>query len=212
MSTITKLQAPSNVDDETPHSSLRTWGTTRAERELGFPIDAQLGAGGRSLFRGITIGQSPEVVWTWLGQLRLAPYSYDWLDNGFRRSPRRLVELPAMAVGDPLMVWLRVTQVDPLRSFTAGCRSFADLLPRQRLFHKMVQKPGFVLFNLEWVGLSYQLCALGPQQTRLLVKLRWKCRSNLLAPLTYLMFELADFVMMRRQLLNLKALAEGSEG
>jgi hypothetical protein len=93
---------------------------------------------------------------------------------------------------------------------TAACRSFRELLPRERFFHKLVQKPGFVLFNLDWVGLTYQLVPIGPMETRLLVKLRWKCRFSALAWLAYPFFEIADFIMMRKQLLNLKELAEAA--
>jgi hypothetical protein len=192
-------------------SPMRTWGTTAAERALPFPIDDVVGPGGRVLHRGITIRQSPEAIWPWLGQLRLAPYSYDWLDNGFRQSPRTLVDLPAMSVGQAFMVWLQIAHVEQGRSVTAACRSFRDLSPRERLFHKLVQKSGYVLFNLDWVGLSYQLVPVAPTETRLLVKLRWKCRFDALAWLTYPFFEIADYVMMRRQLFNLKELAERAQ-
>jgi hypothetical protein len=211
MSSSIKLQGPLEItDDDTPEWSIRAWGTTRAERALAFSIDDQFGPEGQSLFRGVTIRRSADVVWKWLGQLRLGPYSYDWLDNGFRRSPQRLLDLPEMSAGDLLWVWPRIVEVDPHRSMTAVCRSYGDLRPRKRLFHKMMQKPGYLLFDLDWVGLTYQIREIGPKETRLLVKLRWKCRNNVFAPLGYLLFALADFIMMRRQLLNLKELAERS--
>jgi hypothetical protein len=189
---------------------MRSWGTTEKEREGRFPIDDLIEPGGQVLFRGITIRQPCDRVWSWLGQLRLAPYSYDWLDNGFRRSPRRLVGLPPMTVGDDFMVWLNIAEVDPGKTLTALCRSYAELKPRRRWFQRMVQKPGFLLFNLEWVGLSYRLVPVAPGETRLLVKLRWKCRDNFLRRLTCLWFEIADFIMMRKQLRTLKKLAESA--
>ncbi len=67
-----------------------TWGTTAAERQLAFPCDASLPHNDAQLFRGITINASPQVVFRWLCQLRVAPYSYDWIDNGGRQSPQEL--------------------------------------------------------------------------------------------------------------------------
>jgi hypothetical protein len=43
----------------------------------------------------------PAVVWPWVGQVRLAPYSYDWLDNLGRRSPRSLRGLADPVPGEP---------------------------------------------------------------------------------------------------------------
>jgi len=129
--------------------------------------------------------------------------SHDWLDNGFQRSPHRLVEgLAPVAVGDPFMGWNRVVDVDAPRCVTFLCRSYAELeVPYggRNWFANVAQKPGYRLFHLDWVGGSYRIEPVGPRETRLLVR-----------PLSELLFELADFVMMRRQLLNLKGLAEGA--
>jgi hypothetical protein len=183
---------------------------TSNELAASFAVDRALEPGGRALFRAIEIEREPDAIWPWLAQLRIAPYSYDWLDNGFRRSPQRLVDAPPLAVGDPLMVWLRVVDVEPGTSMTAVCRSSAELHPRARGFPRLVQRPTFAAFNLDWVGLTYRLLPTpSAGRTRLMVKLRWKSRSNVLAPLSDLVFERADRVMMARQLRNLKRLAEG---
>ena len=42
----------------------------------------------------------PEHVWPWVAQIRLAPYSYDWIDNLGRRSPQDLRGLPEPVVGE----------------------------------------------------------------------------------------------------------------
>lgn len=69
----------------------REWGTTAAERELVFPCDALAREADTALFRGVSVNASAAAVFRWLCQLRIAPYSYDWIDNGGRRSPPHLV-------------------------------------------------------------------------------------------------------------------------
>jgi hypothetical protein len=192
---------------------LRAWGSTERERAAPFPIDGFVD-GGRVVWRAVTIRQPPERIWSWLGQLRLAPYSYDWLDNGLHRSPRHLVPgLAPIAPGDPFMVWPRVVAVEPLQTITFLCRGYHELDTRyggRNWFANLAQKPGYRLFNLDWVGGSYRLDPVSSTETRLIAKLRWQCRANRFRRLGTVLFQLADFVMMRRQLLNLKALAESS--
>ena len=68
----------------------RIWGTTPDEQRISYPCDRLIPHPEDSLFRGITIYASPQVVFRWLCQMRVAPYSYDWIDNGGRESPRTL--------------------------------------------------------------------------------------------------------------------------
>jgi hypothetical protein len=70
------------------------------------------------LVRWINIDASPETVWLWLCQLRRAPYSYDWLDNAGRRSPRiPRRDLASIAAGDRVMTIFAVQACEPGRSF-----------------------------------------------------------------------------------------------
>lgn len=83
---------------------LRDWGTVEGERDLTFPCDDMVGGEPELLFRAVGIQAPPNRVWPWLCQLKLAPYSYDWLDNFGRRSPRELIPgADELEVGQPLM-------------------------------------------------------------------------------------------------------------
>ncbi|MCW2778423.1 MAG: polyketide cyclase [Frankiales bacterium] len=159
------------------------WGVTEAEVGQHFPCDDLVPAPALALWRGVTVQAPPEAVWPWLRQLRVAPYSYDWIDNAGRRSPRALVDLPDPCPGDPFSTFAgsrdvgRIVAVEPGRQLTAT-----------------------VMGTL----MSYVLSAEG-ETTRLLLKVvlpqqRWYGRA----------LALGDWPMARRQLLTLKHLAEGS--
>lgn len=70
--------------------TVRTWGSTAEERARDYPCDRWLENPDDTCFRAIDVAAPPEVAFRWLCQLRAAPYSYDWVDNGGRRSPRTL--------------------------------------------------------------------------------------------------------------------------
>ena len=67
-----------------------TWGTTPEERARPYPCDRWLEGANDAYWRGVTVRAEPAVVFRWLCQLKVAPYSYDWIDNWGRQSPRTL--------------------------------------------------------------------------------------------------------------------------
>ncbi|WP_228001112.1 hypothetical protein [Nocardia australiensis] len=79
------------------------WGATEAECEQPLPCD-ELRPGGLQADRAISVDAPPNVLYAWLCQLRVAPYSYDLLDRLGRRSPReRDPALTELAVGQRFM-------------------------------------------------------------------------------------------------------------
>ncbi len=92
-----------------------TWGVRPSERTLSLPCDSICPRAGVQADRAISIAAPPPIVFSWLCQLRVAPYSYDALDNLGRRSPReRNPELVHLEVGQRFMT------VFGLRSFVDG--------------------------------------------------------------------------------------------
>ena len=57
------------------------WGVTAAEVRRPYPCDEWVKAPTLSAWRGVTVNASADDVWRWVVQVRLAPYSYDWIDN-----------------------------------------------------------------------------------------------------------------------------------
>ncbi len=157
------------------------WGVTPAEITRRFPCDDLIPNPGFEAWRGVTVDASPEDVWPWVVQIRLAPYSYDWIDNLGRRSPQELRALPDPVAGD---------------RFTSafGGRPAGRVLVASAGEHLTAQIMGTVM--------SYVLVP-DSARTRLLLKLVARTRH----PLTPLL-SLGDLIMARRQLLNLARLAE----
>ncbi len=173
-------------------SVAHTWGTTSDERALAFPGDRGGDAAWTCLFRGISIAAPAPRVFRWLCQMRVAPYSYDWLDNRGRRSPRTLTPgLEQLEVGQPVMEIFR------LEAFATSSFMTLATPPGGR---------GEALFGP--LRCTYWVRAEAATRSRLLVKLRVAPTRNAFTRIAKAALAWGDLVMMRRQLLNLKALAE----
>lgn len=158
------------------------WGVRPEEVRSRFGCDAHVSSPALEAWRGVDVLADAATVWNRVGQIRTAPYSYDWIDNLARRSPRHLLGLPEPTVGEP---------------FTrCGGRPVGEILavePGRELTGRIL---GSVM--------SYRVDAVGPLRSRLLLKIVMQ-RGRLLAPVV----AVGDLVMARKQLLTLAALAEG---
>src|SRR5579862_6729275 len=76
------------------------WGVSESEVQHAYPCDDFVASPLLQAWRRIRIEAPAGAVWPWVAQIRLAPYSYDWIDNRGRRSPRELAGLPEPRVGD----------------------------------------------------------------------------------------------------------------
>ena len=116
------------------------WGVTDAEVHRPYGCDALVPAPTLEAWRGVTVHARAATVWARVRQVRLAPYSYDLVDNLGRRSPRDRRDLPDPQTGDPFTRALgrdrgRVVAVDPGRELTAtimGAHLSYAVLPRDR--------------------------------------------------------------------------------
>lgn len=159
------------------------WGVTSAEVERSYPCDALVRDPVMEAWRGVTVRAEPARVWPWVAQIRLAPYSYDWIDNLGRRSPPQLRGLPEPVPGEPFTTAL-------------GGRPFGRIV---------AVTPGEALTGrIMGAVMSYVLVPEG-KATRLLLKVVLG-RGRAIAPLLCI----GDLVMARRQLRNLARLAERS--
>ena len=87
----------------------------------------------------MTVLAGPDQLWPWVAQIRLAPYSYDWIDNLGRRSPRHLQgspdpapgELFTTAAGRPFGQVISVTPGQQLTGAIAGAVISYVLVPKE---------------------------------------------------------------------------------
>jgi hypothetical protein len=166
------------------------WGATDAERSEPFACDAFVPDFDRELFRAVSVDAPPEVVFRWLCQLRAAPYSYDWLDNRGRRSPRRLTPgLDDLATGQRVMTIFTLVDFAPDDHVTALTTGgvFGDVVVTYRV------RP----------------C---DGVTRLVVKMRWRFPRGLFGAVSRYVLPAGDLVMMHKQLRTLGARARMPRG
>ena len=156
------------------------WNVGDDEVARHYPCDDFVTSPTLQAWRGVTVQASPQTLWQWVSQIRIAPYSYDWIDNLGRRSPQQLIGLPEPVVGEPFS--------------TAATRPFGRILA--------VQPPEHLTGEIVGACISYVLVPEG-QSTRLLMKVV-TAKNRWIAP----WLSVGDLVMARRQLLNLKRLAE----
>jgi hypothetical protein len=158
------------------------WGARADERALGLACEELLPDAPVRLHRAVSIHAGPSMVFRWLCQLKLAPYSYDLIDNLGRGSPRELT--PGI---ERLEVGQRFMTIFSLASFVED--EHITLLARRTAVTYAVRQE--------------------ERLTRLVARVLFDPPGGLLgAALTARALALGDLVMMRRQLLRLKAFAE----
>ncbi len=172
-----------------------TWGTTADERAEAFPCDSIL-PDAEACYRGVTVRADVGTVFRWLCQLRAAPYSYDWIDNFGRRSPQTLTPgLDGLEEGQVVMSIFRLVSFDIDEHITLITRGGADRPP---------------IFGQ--VAVTYSVRPISREETRLVAKILFKYPSGLLGWVMRVLLPWGDLIMMRKQLLNLKRLAENTSG
>ena len=162
-----------------------SWGETEAERTARYPCDDVMPEPEQAAYRAIDVDAPAPLVWRWLGQLRVAPYSYDWIDNWGRRSPRELTPgLDDVALGQRAMVMFEIAGFEPDRSLT--------LHAEKSVFGEVV--------------VSYRVVPRADETSRLTAKV--VVTYPRVARLMRHVPPLGDLIMMRKQLRTLKKLAE----
>jgi hypothetical protein len=168
--------------------TVERWGATDDEVHDSWPGDELGPVPDGVLYRAVDVAAAPATVFRWLCQLRVAPYSYDWIDNFGRRSPRSLTPgLEDLAVGQVFCSIFRLAGFGPDDHIVLTSRTpvFGDVVITYRV------RPA-------------------PGGARLAAKLRIRYPAGPVGWIGRAVLPAGDLVMMRKQLLTLAALAEGT--
>jgi len=167
------------------------WGSTPEDRALHFPCDDYVRAPHKNYYRAIDVDAPPEIVYRWLCQLHIAPYSYDYIDNYGRRSPRRLIPgADELEVGQRWFVKIfELVEFEPAKQLTMR-------IARARWF---------------WgadVGCTYLIRPQGPCGCRIAVDVVTYAKPGIYAEFRRKTYPWVELIMMRKQLITFKKLAE----
>lgn len=183
------------------YPSHRTWGSTGAELTMALPGDAEPRDRALEVQHAVTIDAPAEDVWVWLvqlGQDRAGFYSYDWLERAFGLDIRNVREVRPE--------WQTLRTGDVVRAAQPGY--LGGLLGEHPGWTVLALTPEKLLVLEKWG--TFALEPTTDEQTRLIIRSTmsnressvWASAANLLG------FQLPHFIMQRRMMLTIKALAE----
>ncbi|HEY7101120.1 MAG TPA: hypothetical protein VH573_05705 [Mycobacteriales bacterium] len=165
---------------------MTSWGVTAAERAAPLPCDELVPGDVMVLDRAVDVTAPAALTFRWLCQLRVAPYSYDLIDNRGRRSPRTLT--PG---SDRLEVGQRMCRIFTLDSFVPG----------SSLTLRLTSARGRRAFGD--VAITYAVVPTGPGTSRIVARVR----AGGLDPIRRQALGWGDLIMMRKQLRTFAGLA-----
>jgi len=163
---------------------VETWGSTAEERAASYPCERHIEAPTSTLYRAVDVDAPVHLTYQWLCQLRVAPYSYDWIDNFGRTSPRtRNSDNERLTIGERMMRIFTLVELEPDQHLTM-------VITRTKLFGA--------------VAVTYSVKPR-PGGSRIVAKIQMRLERR---SLWSWFLPAGDLVMMRKQLLTLKRCAE----
>lgn len=180
-----------------------TWGSTPEERLMSFPCDSYIDSSDEAYFRAIDVKAPTEILFRWLCQLKVGSYSYDWLDHleriffkvtesiRDRPSPEQLLPgVENLALGQRVMGIFKLVEFEQNRHLTIV----------------LDDKQAISIFGD--IAASYVLVPMTSNSCRLILKGHIRYPINPFWSWLRPFMPWGDLLMMRKQFLRLKHLAE----
>jgi hypothetical protein len=172
------------------------WGAFDNELEFKYPGDEIVLKPDFNATRGITINASSSKVWKWIiqiGSKRAGWYSIDWMDNGGTHSSETILT--------------EHQKIYP--------EQFIPFTPDQKngMWVKEFKENQYILWidkqgNATWI---WYLIPSGPNTTRLITKLRTRYIWTNIWIIYYLIYDIADIIMMSKCMKGIKIRAEKNQ-
>lgn len=147
----------------------------------------------RELLRSVEINAGVPDIFVWLKQLRIAPYSYDFIDNKSRKSPEYIIEnLPPLKVNTHYLLAFHIYDFAE-NSFITGryCEPINQPV-------NLYMKDMYIEYRIEDKG----------KTAKLWCKVKGYYYPDIFSRGFFRVFSLANKVMMTKQLHNIKKLSE----
>ena len=169
------------------------WGATDTEVARAMPGDELIPGAGQAT-RAIAIEGQPEEVWPWLAQLgygKAGWYSYDWIDNDFQPSAKRIIsKYQDLKVGDKIL-----------------------MMPEMGFVVQSIDEPNSIVSVLEDGSTTWCL-ALYPENGSTRLVSRWRPKFEK-TPATFFMAMLSEpgtFIMEQKMLRTIRDRVEATNG
>jgi hypothetical protein len=147
----------------------------------------------RELHRCVEINAGASDIFVWLKQLRIAPYSYDFIDNERRKSPEYIIEnLPPLKINTHYLLAFHIIEFEE-NSFIV-CRFCEPINPPVNLYMKGLY-------------FEYRVIELG-NIAKLWCKIKGYFNTDISSQGFFYIFSVVNKIMMKRQLRNIKKLSE----
>ena len=147
----------------------------------------------RQMLRRIEIKATASDIFIWLKQLRIAPYSYDFIDNRFRKSPDYIIQnLPPLKISAHFLLAFHITEFEE-NSFITGryCEPVNSPV-------NLYMKDMYVEYRIEEK----------PAITILWCKIKGYFNTDISSRGFFFIFSVVNKIMTERQLINIKKLSE----
>jgi hypothetical protein len=147
----------------------------------------------RELLRCVEINAGASNIFVWLKQLRIAPYSYDFVDNRCKKSPDFIIEnLPALRIYAHFLLVFHILEFEE-NSFIAG------------LFCEPINPP--VNLYMRDMFIEYRIVEEGTN-AKLWCKIKGYFNTDMSSRGFFFVFSVVNKIMMARQMKNIKKLSE----
>ena len=180
-----------------------TWGSTHEERLMSFPCDRYIDNSDEAYFRAINVNAPAQILFRWLCQLKVASYSYDWIDY----LERVFFEVQKSKLSHPIPKQL----LPGVENLAPGQRvmdifKLVEFENNQHLTIVMDSERAISMFGA--IAASYFILPITQNTSRLVLKGHVRYPRNSFWSWMRWVLPWGDLFMMRQQFLRLKHLAE----